>query len=185
MTMNATCMTTTAATTLLAKQLTAAESVVVQATSHLELMCTLVNQACTVANEVTQGHAVSHKTLAATCCVRAMAIDTVDITTGDKLKCVAELNALDMSMMVSAKNQLALGAQTIFESATRTHKDAVNTLNSLHERTMNVNAPDDGGFIRTQGTTATLCSTSTTSTTPMVAMVKVTPGSILLGNDFR
>jgi hypothetical protein len=50
---------------------------------------------------------------------------------------------------------------------------------------MNVNALDDGGSVRTQGTTSMPCSTSTISTTPTVAMVTDTPGSILPGNDFR
>ena len=50
-----------------------------------------------------------------------------------KLQCYAELNALDMDMMSTAKNQLDLGAQALFQSATCTHKDAVNTLNSLRK----------------------------------------------------
>ena len=114
MTTNATCVAMAAAATLLTKQLTAAESAVVQATSHLELMHALVNQACTVADEATQRRSVSNKTLAAARHVHAAAIDTVDIATTDKSQCVAELNALDMDTMATAKNQLALGAQAIF-----------------------------------------------------------------------
>ena len=78
-------MATAAATTLLAKQLTAAESVVAQATSHLELTRVLVNQACVVADEATRRRAVSLETLAAACHIRTAAINTVDIATANKI----------------------------------------------------------------------------------------------------
>ncbi len=77
-------------------------------------MHALVDQACTVADEAMQRRSVSNKTLAAARRVHAAAIDTVDIATTDKSQCVAELNALDMDTMATAKNQLALGAQAIF-----------------------------------------------------------------------
>ena len=68
---------------------------------------------------MTQRRAVSHKTLTAACRVRAAAINAVDIATADEAQCVAELNALDMDTMATVKNQLAVGAQTLLESATR------------------------------------------------------------------
>jgi hypothetical protein len=128
---------------------------------------------------------ISHETLAAACRVCAAAIDNVDVAAADEAQCVAELNATDMDTAAAAKNQLALGAQALFESATRTHEGAVHALNALRERTANANAPDDEGSIRTQGTTTTPRSMSSISTTPTVAMATVTPGLILPGNDFR
>ncbi len=173
-----------AAATLLSKQLTTAESVVMQATSQLKLMRALIDQARAVANEATRCRATSHDTLAVARRARAMAIDTVDVAIVDEAQCIAELNAADMDTVATTKNQLALGAQELFESATRAHKGAVHSLNSLRESTANANAPDDGSSVRTQETTATPHSTSTISTTPTVMMVTVTPGSILPGNDF-
>jgi hypothetical protein len=175
---------TAAATALRAKQLTVAESAVAQATSHLKLMRALVNQACAVANKATRCHAASHKTLATACCVRATAVATADVATADESQCVAELNALDMDAVATTKNQLALGAQALFKSATRTHEDTVNALNALRECRINVNTADNGGSIRTKRTMAMPRLTSTISTTPMVAMATVTPGLIFPGNDF-
>ena len=122
-----------AAATLLSKQLTTAESVVMQATSQLELMRALVDQARAVANEATRCRATLHDTLAVARRACAMAIDTVDVAIVDEAQCIAELNAADMDTVAATKNQLALGAQELFESATRAHKGAVHSLNSLRE----------------------------------------------------
>ena len=97
---------------------------------------------------------------------------------------VVELNAADMDTVATTKNQLALGAQELFESATHAHKGTVHSLNSLRERVANANAPDDESSVRTQETTVMPRSTSTISTIPTVMMAMVTPGSILPGNDF-
>ena len=97
---------------------------------------------------------------------------------------VVELNAADMDTVATTKNQLLLGAQELFESATRAHKGAVHSLNSLREHAANANVPNDGSSIRTQETTVMPRSTSTISTIPTVMMAMVTPGLILPGNDF-
>ena len=170
------------------EQLTAAKSAVAQATSHLELMRELVNQARVIADEATRTRMAAHQTLAAARRERAAAIDPIDVAASDESQCIAELHAADMDTAAAAKSQLATGAQALFEAATRTHADAVHTLNALRERTTNANAPDDAeGSVRTYGTTATLRSMSSLSTTPTVAMTTatVTPGFIIPRNDFR
>jgi hypothetical protein len=130
----------------------------------------------------------AHETLAAACRERAAAIDPIDVAASDESQCVAELHAADMDTAAAAKSKLATGAQALFEAATRTHADAVHTLNALRERTTNANAPDDAeDSVRTHGTTATPRSMSSLSTTPTVAMTTamVTPGFIIPRNDFR
>ena len=170
------------------EQLTAAKSAVAQATSHLELMREIVNQARVIAHEATLIRMAAHETLAAARRKRAAAIDPIDVAAADESQCVAELHAAGMDTAAAAKSQLATGAQALFESATHTHADAVHALNALRERTTNANAPDDAeGSVRTSGTIATPRSMSSLSTTPTVAMVTatVTPGLILPRNDFR
>ena len=187
-TMNAAHAAAAAAAITVNEQLTAAKSAVSQATSHLEVMRELVNQACVIANEATRTHMATHKTLAATCRERAAAIDPINVTASDKSQCIAELHAANMVTVAAAKSKLATGAQALFEAATRTHADAVHTLNALRERTTDANTLDDAeGSVRTHGTTATPRSMSSLSTTPTVAMTTamVTRGFIILRNDFR
>ena len=170
------------------EQLTAAKSAVTQATSHLELMRDLLNQARVIADEATRTRMAAHETLAAARRERAAAIDPIDVAASDESQCVAELHAADMDTAAAAKSKLTTGAQALFETATRTHADAVHTLNALRERTPNANAPDDAeGSVRTHGTTATPRSMSSLSTTPTVARTTamVTPGFIIPRNDFR
>jgi len=183
-TMDATRLAAAAAVTLLAEQLTAAESAVTQATSQLELMRALVDQARAFANEATRCRTTAHETLAVARRAHAMAIDTVDVAIADEAQCVAELNAADMDTVATTKNQLALGAQELFESATHGHEGTVHSLNSLCERAANANAPDDESSVRTQETMAMPRSTSTISTTPTAVTATVTPGSIFPGNTF-
>jgi hypothetical protein len=183
------------------EQLTAAKSAVTQATSHIELMRALVGQARAVANDATRDRAVAHEALATARRVRAAAIDPVDVATADEAQCVAELNAVDKDTTAAAKNQLALSAQGLFETATRAHESAVRALTALRERTTHANTPDGEdsvrpneataddavGSVRTHDTTATPRSMSSLSTTPTVVTTTamVTPGAILPGNDFR
>ena len=130
----------------------------------------------------------AHETLAAARRERAAAIDPIDVAASDESQCVAELHATDMDTAAAAKSKLATGAQALFEAATRTHADAVHTLNTLRERTTDANALDDAeGSVRTHGTTATPRSMSSLSTTPTVAMTTamVTRGFIIPRNDFR
>jgi hypothetical protein len=186
---NAAQATAAAAANTIAEQLTSAEAVVAETTSHLELMRALVNQACTVADKATHDRATLHETLATARRARAAAIDTVDVAVAvavaDEAQCVAELNAADMDTAAAAKNQLALGAQALFEAVKRANKGAVRALTALQERAAAVNVPDDEGSVRTHGTTATPRSTSSISTTPTMAMTTaITPGSILPRNNF-
>ena len=170
------------------EQLTAAKSAVAQATSHLELMRELVNQARAIADEATRTRMAAHKTLAAARRERAAAIDPIDVAASDESQCVAELHATDMDTAAAAKSKLATSAQALFEAATCTHADAVHTLNALRERTTDANTLDDAeGSVRTYGTTAMPRLMSSLSTTPTVAMTTamVTPGFIIPRNDFR
>ena len=162
------------------EQLTAAKSAVAQATSHLDLMCALVNQARVVSDKATRICMAAHETLAAARHKRAVAIDPIDVAAANESQCVAELHAADMDTAAATKSQLATGAQALFESATRAHADAVHALNALRERTTNANAPDESS-VRTYETTATPRSMSSLSTTPTVAMTTamVTPGFII------
>jgi len=163
-----------------------AKSAVAKATSHLELMQKLADQARTVADEATCSQAALHEALVAACHAQKTAINNVDVTTANEAQCVAELNATDMDTLAAAKNQLALGAKTLLSSATLAYDEAVNVLKSLHERMKNVNTPDkDGSPIRPQGMAMTPHSTLTNSTTPASARTMVTPGSIVPGNEFR
>ena len=91
------------------KQLTAAESVVAQTASHLELMHELASQAHVVADEASQARTTAHESLAAASRAYVAAIDNVNIATADKSQCVAELNAADKDKVAAAKRQLALG----------------------------------------------------------------------------
>ena len=196
-------MTVTAVTTI-NEQLTAAESAVTQATSHLELMRALLNQARTVADEATRCRTTAHETLATARRARAAAIDDIDIAAADESQCVAELNAADMDAAAVAKNKLAAGAQALYESATRAHVDATRALNTLRENTTNANAPSNnanpGGINRSTTTlrstplsvgsirsTTTPRSMSSLSTTPTMATTttRETQGAILPGNDFQ
>ena len=153
-TLNATRAAVAAAAITVNKQLTAAESAVAQTTSHLELMRALVNQACVIADKETRIRTAMHKTLAAACRAHAVAINPVNVAAANESQCVAELHAADMDMAAAAKSQLAISAQALFKSATRTHADAVHALNALCKRTTNANAPDNAeGSVRTYGMT--------------------------------
>ena len=66
------------------KQLTAAESEVVQAASHLELMRELAGQAHVIADEASRARTTAHKTLAAACRAYVAAIDNVNIATANE-----------------------------------------------------------------------------------------------------
>jgi len=66
------------------EQLTAAKSAVAQATSHLELMRELVNQARVIADEATRTRMAAHETLAAARRERAAAIDPIDVAASDE-----------------------------------------------------------------------------------------------------
>ena len=183
------------------EQLTKARSAVTQATSHLELMRALVNQARAIADDATRDRTDAHEALATARRMHSAAIDPVDIATAEEAQCVAELDAADKDTVAAGKSQLALGAQRLFETATRAHESAVHALTALRERTAPANAPDNEdsvrpneataddavGSVRTHDTTATPRSTSSLSTTSTVAMTTamVTPGDILPGNDFR
>ena len=185
-TVNAAQATAAAAANTIAEQLTSAEAAVAETTSHLELMRALVSQARAVADEATRDRATRYETLAMARRARAAAIDTVDVAVADEAQCVAELNAADMDTAAATKNQLALGAQALFEAAKRANEDAVRALTALRDRTAAVNAPDDEGSVRTHGTTATPRSMLSISTTPTVTLTTtITPGSILPRNDFR
>ena len=70
----------------------------------------------------------AHESLAAARRTHRDAIDSVDIATADESQCVTELNAADKEKVAAAKRQLALGAQTLLESANRTHANTVHTL---------------------------------------------------------
>jgi hypothetical protein len=168
------------------EQLTAAKSAVAQATSHLKLMHALVSQARVVADEATRIRMAAHETLAAARRERAAAINPINVAAAEESQCVAELHTANMDTAAAAKSQLATGAQALFDSATRTHTNAVHTLNALRKRTTNANASNEGS-VRTYETTAMPRSMSSLSTTPRVAMAtaSVTPGSILPRNDFR
>ncbi len=127
----------------------------------------------------------AQEALVADCCAQAAAIDAIDIPIIDELQCVAELNTIVMDTKATTKSQLANGVQALAKTAACNHEGAVNALNSLCKRMASTNATEDGGSVRTQGMKATPHLTSTISTTPTMAMVTVTPGSILPGNDFR
>ena len=180
-TANAAC-TTMAATAITAEaQLIAAESAVTKATSHLELMRALVDQARVVADDAACARTAAHETLSLARRARAAAIDPIDVATADESQCIAELNAADTNKVAAAKSQLALGAQALFESATRAHTDAVHVLTAMRDRT-NTNALDDAEVsIGTNRTTTESCSMSSLSTTPTVAMTTtmVTPRASL------
>jgi len=187
-TMNAARAAAAAAAITVNEQLTSAKSAVAQATSHLELMRELVNQARVIANKAMRIRMAAHETLAAARREHAAAIDPINVAAADESQCVAELHAADMDTAAAAKSQLATGVQALFKSATRTHADAVHALNALHERTANANVPDDAeGSVRAYGMTAMPRSMSSLSTTPTVAMATatVTPGLILPRNNFR
>jgi hypothetical protein len=109
-TMNAPREATAAATNIVVnEQLTAAESAVAQAASHLELMRELTGQTLAMADEASHARTTAHETLATALRACAAAIDSIDIATTDELLCVAELNATDKDKVVTAKRQLTLG----------------------------------------------------------------------------
>ena len=175
-----------AAAISVSEKLAAAMSTVTETSAHLELMRALVDQARAVADNATRDRATAHEALATAHHACTAAIDSVDVAAAEEAQCVAELNAADRDSAAAAKNKLALGAQALFEAATRANEEAIHALTALRECTATANAPDDEGSVRTHGTTATPRSTSSLSTTPTVAMATaVTPGSILPGNDFR
>jgi len=94
--MNAACAAAAATANIIVnKQLTAAESAVAQAASHLELMRKLAGQTHVAANEASCARTTAHETLAAARRAYVAAIDNVNIATADKSQCVAELNAAD------------------------------------------------------------------------------------------
>jgi hypothetical protein len=163
------------------EQLNEAESVVAQATSQLELMRGLVDQARAAAEDASRTRATAHESLAAARKTHREAIDDVDIATADELLCVAELNTADIDKIAAAKRQLTLGAQALFESATSNHADAVNALNALCGRTIN----DAESFMRTRGTmtprsTSSLSTISTAATPPArLATALMTQRSII------
>ena len=95
------------------EQLIVAESAVAQATSQLELMRGLVDQARVVADKASRARTTAHEILAAARRAYVAAIDNVDVATADESQCVAELNAADMDTVAAAKRQLAIGAQTL------------------------------------------------------------------------
>ena len=72
------------------KQLNEAESAVARhATSQLELMRELVNQARVVADEATRARTNAHEILAAARRACTVAIDNVDVATADEAQCVS------------------------------------------------------------------------------------------------
>ncbi len=127
---------------------------------------------------------IAQEALAASCRTRAAAINAVDIAATDESQCVAELNTIDKNTAVATKNQLANGAQTLTKLAAWDLDCAIKTLNSLRKCIARANATEDGGSIGTQGMTVTPCSMSTISTAPTMAMVMMTPDTILPRNDF-
>jgi hypothetical protein len=154
--MNAPCEATAAATNIVAnKQLTAAESAVAQAASHLELMRELTGQALAIADKASRTRTAAHETLATARCARTAAINSIAIATTDKLLCIAELNATNKDKLATAKRQLALGAQTLLESANRTHADSVCALNTMCVQMTSGDAPNDAESDRANGRTTT------------------------------
>ena len=175
MTTDATHTAAAAATTLLPKQLIAAKPAVTQATTHLELMRAIAEQACVVADKVTWCQVTAQEALMAACRARAAAIDTINITINNEAQCVVELNAIDMDDWETTKSQLANGVQSLVNVVVRTQEGAVNALNIIHKRTASANATEESGSVGTQGMTAMPRSSLTISTTTTVAMVVVTP----------
>ena len=160
------------------EQLNEAESAVAQATSQLELMRGLADQARAAADEASRARTTAHESLAAARREQREAIDNIDIATADERLCVAELAAVDMDKIAASKRQLTLGAQALFESATSTHADAVNALNALCGRSIN----DAESIIRTRGTiTPRSMSSLSTAATPIagIATALMTPRSII------
>jgi hypothetical protein len=80
-----------AAANLLTKQLNVAKLAVAQATTHLELMCANVEQACTVAKKVTWCQATMHESLVATLQAQAATMDVVNVATANNAVLMAEL----------------------------------------------------------------------------------------------
>jgi hypothetical protein len=157
---------------------------VANATTHLELTHAIAEQAHTIAENTTRSQAIAQEALAASCQAQAAAINAVNIAAANKLQSVAELNAINKNTALATKNQLANGAQTLTELVAWDLDCTIKTLNSLRKHIAHVNAMEDRGSVGTQETTAIPHSTLTISTTPTMAMMTVTPGSILPGNDF-
>jgi hypothetical protein len=158
---------------------------VTQAATHLEFIRAIAKQGRLISDEAMQARVTAQEALAAACQAQAAVIDAIDITITNESQCVAELNTINMDKKVTTKSQLANGAKALAETVACNHEGAVNALNSLRKRMASINATEDRGSVRTQGTTATPRSMSTISTTLTMAMATVTPGSILPGNDFR
>ena len=149
-------------------------------------MRAIAEKACVVADKaprcqvpVQEAHAVARR-------AQAAAIDKIDITINDEAQCMAELNAIDMNERATTKSRLVNGEQALVDARVRTQEGAVNALNTIRTRIASAHAMEESGSVGTQDTPATPCSLLTISTTtPMVAMAAVTPGSILPGNDFQ
>jgi hypothetical protein len=184
MTRNAAPALVAAAANLLTKQLNVAESVVAQATTHLELTGTIAEQAHTIAEEATRCRATMQESLVATCQAQAAAINMVDVATADKAVLEAELNADDVNKAAMTKSHLAHGAYVLTKTAACNYKAAVTTLNFLCKCLASSNAMEDGGSVRTQGTTTMPRLTLTISTTPTIATAMVTLRPIFPGNNF-
>ena len=168
-TMNAPREATAAATNIVVnEQLTAAESAVAQAASHLELMRELAGQALAVADEAARARTTAHETLALARRAHAAAIDSIDIATTDESLCVAELDAADKDKVATIKRQLALGAKTLLESADHTHAGSVRTLNALCMRMTSANTATDAESDRADRMTMT-------PTTPMISIYATSP----------
>ena len=136
------------------KQLTAAESAVAQAASHLELMRELAGQALVVANEASRACTTAHETLAAARCTYVAAIDNVNIATAKELQCVAELNAANkVAASKKAAGTRRANVITSLKNVITSPQPAptpIPSTPSLCKRT-NGNAPNDSeGSVRKQ-----------------------------------
>jgi hypothetical protein len=183
-TRNAAHVAAAAAANLLTEQLNVAESAVAQATTHLELMRAIAEQAHTIAKEAMRCQATMQESLATTCRAQAAAINTVNVAIANKAVLMAELNANDVNKAVMTKSHLVHGAYVLTKTAAQNYQTAVTTLISLCECMASSNAMEDEGSIRTQGTMMTPCSTLTIFITPTMATVMMTPRPIFPGNYF-
>ena len=106
----------------------AAESAVTQATSQLELMRALVDQARVVDDEASRARTTAHETLTAACRTYVAAIDNIDVATADNRSASQNSTPPIWIRWQLPKGSWHSARKRYYESATRTHADTVHAL---------------------------------------------------------
>ncbi len=129
-----------AAANAIAGRLTAAKSVVADATIQRDLTCAIAKQAQTIVEEAAQRCAQAHESLAEACCTWAAAINPVGVATADEAVEVMEVTANEKECNATTKGNIAYGTSALTKRAHDNYYASINALNSLRDR-----GSDNGG----------------------------------------